>query len=229
MAYYVHCYIRIKRFCCRMANHNLKIAKLLIGPETEQEIKECKPEHRLRHTDNEAIVEKFHLMCRSAVLNSHWWIETGVLPNYAHCNCSKLQFTFAVATETGWDTMMRRFPNGIEAFLRLVGANAITDQWSWVEEVRLAGSSKAINVRDQLLETDGEQQGRVSAEGYRILSKVKSVPYRISASDEQSDWSMKRLKSLTSKAGLAVLEKIADNVDYERVQVISQMKAQKGN
>jgi hypothetical protein len=212
-----------------MATHNQRIAKLLIGPETDKEINECKPKHRLRHIENEDIVEKFHLMCRSAVLNSHWWIATGVLPNYAHCNCSKPQFTFAVATDTGWDTMMRRFPNGIEAFLRLVCANAITDHWSWVEEVRLAGQSKVANVRDQLLETDGEQKGRVSAEGYRILSKVKSVPFRISASDEQSEWSMKRLKSLTSKAGLAVLEKIADNVDYERVEVITQMKAFKGN
>ena len=212
-----------------MANHNLKIDKLMIGPLTDKDIRECKPEDRLRHIENEAIVDKFHLLCRSAVLNSHWWIRTGLLPYYAHCNCSKLQFTFAVATETGWDTIMRRFPNGIEAFLRLVLAHVTTDQWSWVEDVRVAGQAKAIDVRNHLLETDGKHEGRVSAEGYRILSKVKSVPFRISASDEVSDWSMKRLKSLTSKAGLAVLEKIADNVDYERVQVISQLKRKKGN
>jgi ABC-type uncharacterized transport system substrate-binding protein len=116
----------------------------------------------------------------------------------------------------------------VEAYCRFVTANAVTDHWNMVQDIRVPGRNNPVGV-DDVLETEGEFKGCVSEDGYAILSKVKSTPFEISESEENSEWSWKKVKTLTSKAGLSILEKIADNVDFERVAVVDQMKKQRGN
>lgn len=107
-------------------------------------------------------------------------------------------------------------------------ANAVTDHWNMVQEIKVPGRSNMVGI-DDVLETDGEFKGRISEDGYAILSKVKCTPFEISESEENSEWSWKKVKTLTSKAGIAMLDKIADNVDFERVAVVAQMKQKRGN
>ena len=126
------------------------------------------------------------------------------------------------------DRLINRFPLNVEAYFRFVTANAVTDHWNMVQEIKVPGRSNLVGIND-VLETDGEFKGRVSEDGYAILSKVKCTPFEISESEENSEWSWKKVKTLTSKAGIAMLDKIADNVDFERVAVVAQMKQKRGN
>ena len=116
----------------------------------------------------------------------------------------------------------------VEAYFRFVTANAVTDHWNMVPEIRVPGRSSLVGV-DDVLEIGGEFKGCVSEDGYAILSKVKSTPFEISESEENSEWSWKKVKTLTSKNGISILDKIADNVDFERVAVVDQMKQKRGN
>jgi len=67
-----------------MTRQNLEFAKLLIGPETTEAVASCELNQRLRHIDHVDQVALLHLMWRTALMNSHWWIETSKCANYAH-------------------------------------------------------------------------------------------------------------------------------------------------
>jgi hypothetical protein len=74
-----------------MTRQNLAFAKLLIGPETKEAVQTCELKQRLRHIDHLDQMQLLHLMWRTALMNSHWWIETSKYVNYAHSkteNCN---------------------------------------------------------------------------------------------------------------------------------------------